>query len=81
MVIGLPATMRINPSSVDFSTIALQPIGGGSITAITSVSVLSGTQSNAAVATGVASGLSSGAVYRLLTNNSTSGYIGFSAEL
>jgi hypothetical protein len=81
LIIPLPSTMRINPSSVDYSTVALQPIGGGTITAITSFSVLSGTQSNAAIAAGVASGLSAGSSYRLLTNNSTSGYIGFSAEL
>jgi hypothetical protein len=81
VVIALPTSLRINPSSVDFSAIALQPISGGGITAITSVGVLSGNSSNIAIACGVASGLTSGTSYRLITNNSTSGFLGVSAEL
>jgi hypothetical protein len=81
VVIALPTSLRINPTSVDFSAIALQPISGGGITAITSVAVLSGNSSNIAIACGVASGLTAGTSYRLLTNNSTSGFLGVSAEL
>jgi hypothetical protein len=80
-IFPLPVTMRIQPTTVDFSTLAVQPIGGGTITAVTAVTSSAGTQSATFLVLTVASGLTSGSAYRFVTNNSTSGYLGLSAEL
>jgi hypothetical protein len=77
----LPVNMRVNPTSVDYSTMALQGIGGGAVYAVTAAALGNGNSSNAVLSLTVASGLTTSTAYRLITNNSTSGYIGFSAEL
>jgi hypothetical protein len=80
--IPLPSTMRIIPTAVDYATLAVQPYGTGTITSVSSVALDSVSGKNlVTVAATVASGLTQGQVYRLFTNNSTSGYIGLSAEL
>jgi hypothetical protein len=80
--IPLPSSMRVIPTAVDYSTMAVQPYGTGTITAVTSIALDSVSAKNlVTVAATVASGLTQGQVYRLFTNNSTSGYIGLSAEL
>jgi hypothetical protein len=81
VIFPLPVTMRIQPTTVDFSTLAVQPIGGGTITAITTVTSAAGTQSATLLGLSGATGLTSGAAYRFITNNSTSGFLGLSAEL
>jgi len=81
VIFPLPVTMRIQPTTVDFSTLAVQPIGGGTITAITTVTSAAGTQSATLLNLSGATGLTSGAAYRFITNNSTSGFLGLSAEL
>jgi hypothetical protein len=80
--IPLPSTMRIIPTAVDYATLAVQPYGTGTITSVSSVAIDSVSSKNlVTVVATVASGLTQGQVYRLFTNNSTSGYIGLSAEL
>jgi hypothetical protein len=80
--VAAPVTMRVLPTSVDFSTIGVQPYGTGTITAVTSAVLGTVKGSNPLnVELNVASGLTQGVWYRGLTNNSSSGYLGFSAEL
>jgi hypothetical protein len=75
---GLPVTMRIAPTSVDFSTIATYDTNA--IAAISAVTiVLSTNQIVSADCT--TTGATQYRGYTILSNNSTSGYIGFSAEL
>jgi hypothetical protein len=79
--VPLPATMRVAPTSVDFSTLNLST--GGTNTAVTSLTILSNNSGNgiAVVYPVVASGLTANRPYSLTANNSTSGYLGLSAEL
>lgn len=80
-ILPLPVNMRINPTALDYSTMGIQALAGGTVYAVTSATLGSGTSSNSIFSLTVASGLTSGNLYRLVTNNSTSGYIGLSAEL
>jgi hypothetical protein len=77
-----PVTLRANPTAVDFSLVALQAYDGQPVNAATTV-ILSSLVGPSLVGlqVDVASGLTAGSVFRLLTNNSTSGYLGLSAEL
>jgi hypothetical protein len=79
--VPLPATMRVAPASIDFSTLNLTT--GGTNTAVTSITFLSSMNGNgiAVVYPVVASGLTVNRPYFLTANNSTSGYLGLSAEL
>jgi len=81
--IPLPVTMRVAPTSVDFSTLALQPFSGGSVLGVTALAfdTSTGNTNWGSIIITVASGLTSDRVCRLVSNNSTSGYLGFSAEL
>ena len=75
------STMRVAPTSLDFSTLAVQDIGSGGFTAITGATTNApGTTGSQVNLTG-ASGLTQFRPYIVSTNNSTSGYLGFSAEL
>jgi len=77
----LPVQMRTAPATVDYSTLALFD-GTTLITSAvpTIVSSYSGTKVAGLDAT-VASGVTVNRPYRLITNNSTSGFLGLSAEL
>ena len=74
--------MRVIPTSVEFSGLQQQQYGGQTLRAITAVTVsgVSG-KVNPVGSTTVASGLVAGTYYRILTNNVSTSYIGFSAEL
>jgi hypothetical protein len=81
--IVLPVSMRARPTSVEFSNLSLnQHIGTAHIT-ITSLTLNNDLSNNllASVNAVVSSGLSTGTRYDLHYNNSTAGFIGFSAEL
>jgi hypothetical protein len=80
--IALPVTMRAVYTAIDFSTLALDDGAGGfqAVTNITAVSNANGTNL-ASVSATVASGLTTYRPYHLEINNSTSGFLGFSAEL
>jgi hypothetical protein len=79
--VPLPVTMRVLPTSVDFSTLNLTT--GGTNTTVTGLTLLSSQCSNQIVVAypTVAAGLTVNRPYGLTANNSTSGYLGFSAEL
>jgi hypothetical protein len=81
ILIPIPVEMRTVPSSIDFSTVCVLDFVGGavSITPTRNTSSL-GAKSIAITAT-AASGLTQYRPYFLATNNSTSGYLGLSAEL
>ena len=78
-----PVPMRIAPTSVDFSTLGLQTQATGAVNALTTLSMAVNQNGKNAVIlnAGGSGGLTSGQPQVLLTNNSTSGYVGLSAEL
>ena len=81
--VQFPQIMRTSPSAVEFSTLALQESNIGSVLAVTGLTVDTSTQSTKGICinAGVASGLTQHRTSRIEANNSTSAYIGFSAEL
>jgi hypothetical protein len=80
MIIPNPVPMRTIPTSVDSSTLGFQEYGG-TIRAMSSVT-LDGTSSpTASFIYATIAGSTAGFVGRILVNNSTSGFLGFSAEL
>ena len=75
-----PMTMRVLPTSLDYSTLRLSIITNSF--AMTSASIADGNPDNVVVQCGVASGLTATTqMYMLYTATNSSGYIGFSAEL
>ena len=79
--VPLPVTMRVTPTSIDFSTIAVTD--GAAVYAATAAA-LTGNQNNAKFAAfqlTFASGVTAFRYYYVVSNNSASGYLGFSAEL
>jgi hypothetical protein len=77
---ALPVSMRTYPSSVDYSTLCIYD--GVTITAISSLTLQSGAGSlNTTSINAAVTGATAFRPYFLAANNSTSGYIGFSAEL
>ena len=81
MDMQFPVTMRIAPTSVDFSTLRLQDFAAGyAVTSLTIGTNGTGFQMGEMTAN-VASGLTSGKVYWIGANNSSTAYIAFSAEL
>lgn len=74
----LPVSMRVGPTSIDFSTLAVQD--GTNVLAVSTVSGSSMGTNHAAFVVGV-TGATQWRPYFLCSNNSTSAYIGFSAEL
>jgi hypothetical protein len=77
--VQFPVTMRTNPSAIDFSTLALTDYNGNN--AITTAVFGTNSPNMAAVTVGGTSGLTTYRPYALRANNSTSAYIGFTAEL
>ena len=75
-----PVTMRIAPTSVEYSSLTLVDQVGGSFAA-TAVGVNMAGKDITQVYCTVASGLTQFRSYYLTANNSTSAYLGFSAEL
>jgi hypothetical protein len=79
--IKLPVTMRVKPTSVDYSTLGAH-LYNISVAALSSVTLdTSSTSRDWGVVLGATTGLTQFRPYGLNNNNSTSGYIGFSAEL
>jgi hypothetical protein len=74
-----PVTMRTNPTAIDFSTLGLSD--SNAITAVTGLTMSNQSPFATQLSAGVASGLTQFRVYQLMNNNSTSGYLGISAEL
>jgi hypothetical protein len=79
--IQLPVTMRVIPTSVDFSANLLLDDAYASNVAVSSLSINgNSSSSNVKINASVASGLVAGRVYSILSN-STSAFVGLSAEL
>ena len=79
ILVNNPVPMRVNATSVDYSTLTLyDQVNLVTVTGLTIETA--GTLTNNLNVT-VASGLTQYRPYMLLSNNSTSGYLGFSAEL
>jgi len=80
-----PVTMRVVPTSVDYSTVGIVQNYGGSILGTVSSIAVGSTQNTKdaldAVVTMTGAVLTTGTNYYAVANNSTSAYIGFSAEL
>jgi hypothetical protein len=79
VVINLPVTMRVAPTALDYSTVRLtdQYATSPAISAIT----IGDTAQNTVIANATSTVLTLGRPYRLEANNSTSAYVGLSAEL
>jgi hypothetical protein len=77
-----PVSMRIAPTVLDFSALAINEPGVGNypVTALTLVSSETG-PNYISLETTVASGLLNTRFYYLVNNNNTAGYVGVSAEL
>jgi hypothetical protein len=74
--------MRVSPTAIDYSTIAAYDNTNivGSPTSVVLVAAEGG-KDYAKVALTFSSGITQYRPYVVITNNSTSGYLGFSAEL
>jgi hypothetical protein len=81
-LINLPVTLRANPSSVDYSTLAVYDHSGAGVNAVTSLA-LEGTSTlnTVGLSVTVASGLTTARTSRLAANNSTNAYIALNSEL
>jgi hypothetical protein len=79
-IFNLPVTMRIAPTSIDFSSLIIADPGVGQQTVTTAAFDYS-SPNTPAIIFNAASGLTSGQSYFILNNNNTAGYIGVSAEL
>jgi len=78
--ISVPVPMRVIPTSVDSSTLAIG-IPGSSAVAVTSVALSSATNVMPSISFTFATNFSANQIVMLTANNSTSAYVGFSAEL
>lgn len=83
LFVQFPQIMRTSPSAVEYSTLALQDTNFAAVLAVTALGIDSQTQSTKGICINatVASGLTQFRTSRIEANNSTSAYIGFSAEL
>jgi len=79
MFLQFPVTMRTNPTAIDFST--LQVNDSITLYAVTGLSLTNPSPFSAVISPSVASGLTLYRLYQLGNNNSTSGYLGITAEL
>jgi hypothetical protein len=78
-VVNFPSTMRTTPTSLDYSNIGVYD--GSTVTATTAIALDQTSPMFGALLITVASGLTQFRPYSLLSNNTTSAYLGFSAEL
>lgn len=79
-MINLPVPMRTIPTSVDSSSLAIG-IPGSSAVAISSVALSSATVNSPSISFSFSTAFSANQIVMLTANNSTSAYVGFSAEL
>jgi hypothetical protein len=78
--VNFPVTMRINPTTIEYSTLAITD-GYAYTLAVTNLVVSNSSVGTAALTATVASGATTTRPAFLANNNSTSGYLGFTAEL
>jgi hypothetical protein len=75
-----PVAMRVAPTSIDFSTVALS-LSAFTVQAVTALTIDQAGSVSSLLRATVASGLLPGDATLLIANNSTSAYVGLSAEL
>jgi hypothetical protein len=81
-VLPTPVTLRVSPTSIDFSTLCYLTNFGGSVTAITNATIYATCVSLAApVIEFTTTGGAANTYYQVIANNSATAYIGLSAEL
>jgi hypothetical protein len=80
LIIANPVPMRAIPTSVDALTLGYQEYGG-TIRAMSAITLDGSSSPTASFIYATIAGGTAGYVGRVLVNNSTSGYLGFSAEL
>ena len=76
-----PVQLRVAPNALEYSTVATYDTGAASIIAVTNLTVATTAKNLIAVTATVASGLTQYRPLYLIANNSTNGYLAFSAEL
>jgi hypothetical protein len=79
--VNLPVTMRTTPTTLDYNLLAIQENTAGGVIAVTSATLTNTTPWCGQIVANVASGLTQYRPEMLLANNSTSSYLGYSAEL
>ena len=77
--VKLPVTMRVIPTSIDFSNLGVND--GVTLTALTGLTFSQASPDYASLATSGATGLTQYRPYWIRANNNTAAYLGFSAEL
>jgi hypothetical protein len=81
-VLPTPVTLRVSPTSIDFSTLCYLTNFGGSVTAITNATIYATCVSLAApVIEFTTTGGATNTYYQVIANNSATAFIGLSAEL
>lgn len=79
IVVPNPVNMRVGPTSIDYATLALTD--GSTAPAVTVITIGQTGKNGLLLTVNVASGLTTNRYFALTSNNSLSGYLGFSAEL
>jgi hypothetical protein len=77
----MPVTLRIEATSVDYSTLALTDYVTNSAISTLTIDSAGSSRNAMTVSTGGTSGLTQYRPYWIVSNGSTNGYLGFSAEL
>ena len=78
-IIQYPVPMRVSPTVIDFSNLALTD--GVGVVAVTTITNAQTNNFQSALTANVSSGLTQYRAYRLCTNNNANGYFGMGAEL
>ena len=79
--VQLPVPMRVKPTAVDYSSVQFSDTNNSPVPTSLSISSFKSSSFIAYLAGGGLTGLTQYRPYELRNNNSTSGYIGLSAEL
>jgi hypothetical protein len=78
--VPMPVQMRTSPASIDFSNIAMQT-SGGTLAGLSSLTIDQGSPLAVSLAAITGSSWTANQPCRMINNNSSAGYVGFSAEL
>jgi hypothetical protein len=80
IAIPFPVFMRTNPSSIEYANLAIQT-SGGTLTGLSSLTIDQGSPINISLYGAIGSTWTANQPCRMVNNNNTAGYVGFSAEL
>jgi hypothetical protein len=79
IIVNTPTTFRVAPTAIDYSTLGLYD--GGGVAAVTSVVFDNAAKNNTTLSVVIATGGTANRIVQLLTNGTSAGYLGLSAEL